>query len=118
MATQIESNTIVNNVLDTYLEQYLDTIPNTNNILKDIITILTNGDDIVIYSGKIGRWFLTNNNRKGNMKRHVYIDVYPHISLLDDGEWEWYITNNGFIEGDITEINKDKNNNIIYFKIN
>jgi len=74
----------------------------TNN-LKDIIDWLNFGDYVVIHDNwKYGRFFHTKCSADDCMSdeaikqflencRIIYINVSSHSSLLDDGEWEYYI---------------------------
>lgn len=83
-----------------------DPIITTNNSLADIIGWLRRGAYVVIYS-KSGRFFhkcskttLTAGEIKDyiNSHRFIYINVSKTPGLLDDGEWNWYINNEGFEE--------------------
>ena len=78
--------------------------------LQQVVKNLKDGDDIIIHSDSIGRCFITNNDVKGKDKLTIYYDVSSCVSLLDDGEWEYYIKSEGFTEVDfksLTIINTD-----------
>ena len=85
----------------------LDSSPKTtNNNLKDIIDWLRLGDFVVIHNDyKFGRFFHTNcpvsNGEIGKTlenSRVIYVNVKSLAGLLDDGEWEYYIKDNGHRE--------------------
>ena len=78
----------------------------TTNNLRDVVDWLNKDAYVVIYS-KNGRFFhhctkttLTDIEIKDYLDTHrfIYIDVSPMPGLLDDGEWNWYITHAGFDE--------------------
>lgn len=87
----------------TSLDEPLTT---TTNTLADIIRWLKAGAYIVIHS-KNGRFFhkctkttLTTHEVKNYLDNHrfIYINVSKLPGLLDNGEWNWYITHAGFDE--------------------
>ena len=67
------------------------------NNLKDIIEWLKMGDIVVLHSGnKYGQIYhrCSETTSLENI-RVIYVDVANHASLLDEGEWPWYIINQG-----------------------
>ena len=78
----------------------------TTNNIRDVIGWLKNDAYVVIYS-QTGRFFhkctkttLSDAEIKDYLDTHrfIYIDVSHMPGLLDDGEWNWYITHAGFDE--------------------
>lgn len=78
----------------------------TRNNLADIINWLESGAYVVVHS-KNGRFFhkctkntLTADEIKHYLDTHrfIYVNVSKMPGLLDDGEWNWYITETGFDE--------------------
>lgn len=64
----------------------------TGNSLADIIAWLELGHTVVIHARGYGRMY-----RMPKLKaiRKIYVDVSTFASLLDEGEWPWYIKNAG-----------------------
>ena len=78
----------------------------TNNNLVDIINWLKAEAYVIIHSNN-GRFFhkctkttLTDEEITNyvNTHRFIYVNVKKMPELLDDGEWNWYINNEGFDE--------------------
>lgn len=78
----------------------------TTNNLADIVNWLKAGAYVVVHS-QIGRFFhkctkttLTADEIKNYLDSHrfIYVNVSRMPGLLDDGEWNWYITHAGFDE--------------------
>lgn len=77
----------------------------TSNNLADIIGWLNEGNHVFIHNKYLGGRFFhrctgTTENCEELMTktRVIYVNVSSHSSLLDDGEWNWYIENAGFTE--------------------
>lgn len=75
----------------------------SNNNLGDIIEYLNNGDYVIIHDGiRNGRYFHhkcpNENTEYIENNRVIYINVSKMPSLLDNGEWEWYIKSVGHSE--------------------
>ncbi len=65
----------------------------TNNNLADIIRWINDGYFVTIYAeGRYGRRYCKDII---NCKGPIRIDVSSYASLLDDGEWNWYIEQSG-----------------------
>jgi hypothetical protein len=76
----------------------------TNNNLLDIINWLKLGAYVIIHTN-YARFFhkcsnLSESEVDDYIKQHrfIYVNVSKLPGLLDDGEWNWYITNAGFDE--------------------
>jgi len=71
----------------------------TNNNLKDIIGWLKEGSILCLmsYNKKIF-YYLTETTDELDDTILIYVDVSNYSSLLDEGEWPWYIENEGFVE--------------------
>jgi hypothetical protein len=78
----------------------------TENNLLDIINWLKEGDYVVIHNNyKYGRYFHSQCNEKEQTDdeikpylentRIIYVNVSHLPGLLDDGEWNWYINQEG-----------------------
>ncbi len=86
----------------------LESLPTTSrNQLADTIKFLESGDYVVLFApGRGGRFFhkcvtgLTNDQvtKYLNNTRVIYLNSARMPGLLDDGEWNWYITGAGFDE--------------------
>jgi hypothetical protein len=85
----------------------------TNNSLKDIINWLKNGYIVCIHSYSRQMYYYSEeilDEPLINDKSIIYVNVKKMSSLLDEGEWPWYIKNEGFVEYKSTNIlptNKD-----------
>jgi hypothetical protein len=71
----------------------------TNNNLKDIIGWLKEGSILCLmtYNKKVF-YYLTETNENLDDTTLIYVDVSKHSSLLNEGEWPWYIEKEGFVE--------------------
>lgn len=90
----------------------LETDPKTTgNNLRDVVDWLGLGDYIVMYddSGRERKWCPCCSSGRGIAKiedvpaqlekqRTIYLRIKSMPGLLDEGEWEWYIKNEGFEE--------------------
>jgi hypothetical protein len=111
-----------NSEVDSKICQFIDLdepLVTTRNNLSDIIKWLKMGAYVVVHS-RNGRFFHKCNKRNLTTEeikqyidthRFIYIDVSKMPGLLDDGEWNWYITHAGFDECKcyIKEIALDRN---------
>ena len=70
-------------------------IPTTNN-LKDIVDWLKNGDIVCIHTKKDFIYY-SKNECEIMDQRLIYVDVQCTPDLLLDGEWPYYIENEGFV---------------------
>lgn len=71
----------------------------TNNNLKDIIGWLKEESILCLmtYKKKIF-YYSTETNAPLDDTTLIYVDVSNHSSLLNEGEWPWYIEKEGFVE--------------------
>jgi len=92
----------------------------TNNCLRDIITWLQNGHIVSLYSYSINKqlyFFSKETLQEIGDEYIIYIDLQKDVSLLNDGEWPWYIKNEGFVEYKSTDILPVNENNIYNYKL-
>jgi hypothetical protein len=82
---------------------YEELAPTSNN-LADILRWLSNGHVVILHTGKINKksFFLELGHVVGKRRvflphllddhsKMIFVNVSYMPSLLDDGEWEWYI---------------------------
>ena len=82
-----------------------------SNNLVTVINWLRHGDYVVLYDGiERARFFCpccsssagiqkdTDIDAEWEKRRTIFLDVGDMHGLLDEGEWEWYIKNEGFKE--------------------
>jgi hypothetical protein len=104
----------------------------TSNNLKDIIDFISKGYYVIIYKKSYYRCFhnkLTDDNHNFRCKglltdddinkyikthRFIYLNVERMSGLLDDGEWNWYIENEGYNECNCKLFNNIQNKDILY----
>ena len=90
-----------------------DLAPTSNN-LADIVRWLKNGYIVVIHTTAVQtRVFLPDNLTETT--RIIFVNVSTMASLLDDGEWNYYISEsnfreitNGDLKREIMESNREK----------
>ena len=91
-----------------------------NGNLADIIQWLQEGYDVCIHTNTRARYF------KGATttmtQKMIYVNVARHAGLIDEGEWDWYIKNAGFLQQPdhivpIKEDDVDKSAQNFYFGI-
>jgi hypothetical protein len=86
----------------------------TCNSLFDVIKYLTEGYDIILYSSRYCRYrrfFKSKSTKELRFRTSIYIKV--DVSLLNDGEWNYYITNEGYSECKFEELNNENIINLI-----
>jgi S-adenosylmethionine:tRNA-ribosyltransferase-isomerase (queuine synthetase) len=71
----------------------------TRNSLADIIGWLKEGDLVILHIGDISKAYIMTEKERN---RCVTIDISTAPSLMEEGEWPWYIKNEGAIE--VTDI--------------
>jgi hypothetical protein len=87
----------------------------TDNQLRDIIGWLKLGHHVVLTSKYNQRMFFGNEAAQNEYEKiTIQIRCEQLPGLLDEGEWEWYITDAGHKEHKITDENKEET----YAKIN
>ena len=104
----------------------------TSNNLKDIINFISQGYYVIIYNKNYYRCFhnklkddnhnfrcnglLTDNDINDYIKTHrfIYLNVERMSGLLDDGEWNWYIENEGYNECNCNLSHNIQNKDILY----
>ena len=86
----------------------------TANSLKDIIDWLREGDKVIIHSSNYGKTYHNCVKFKNVTNRVIYIDVSSMPSLIDEGEWPWYIENDGHT---LCDCLLDHCDNTYYFKL-
>ena len=71
----------------------------TNNNLKDIIGWLKEGSILCLmtYRKKIF-YYSTETTEQVDDTPLIYIDISNYSSLMNEGEWPWYIEKEGFVE--------------------
>ena len=71
----------------------------TNNNLKDIIGWLKEGSILCLmtYRKKVF-YYSTETNENVDDITLIYVDISNQSSLMNQGEWPWYIENEGFVE--------------------
>jgi hypothetical protein len=71
----------------------------TNNNLKDIIGWLKEGSILCLmtYNKKIF-YYSTETTDELDDTTLIYVDISNHSSLMNEGEWPWYIEKEGFVE--------------------
>jgi len=68
-----------------------------NTPLHNIRCWLEDGNIIVLHNnGRYSKTFCNKNNSNG--KYVIYINFNPSPDVLDDGEWPYYITNEGYTQ--------------------
>ena len=86
----------------TTVESRLTSPPQTtSNNLRDILDWLKEGDYVVIHNNyRSGRFFHANCRPQSclDTSRVIYVNVSSLPGLLDQGEWDYYITEGGFDE--------------------
>ena len=71
----------------------------TNNNLKDIIGWLKEGSILCLMTHhKKIFYYSTETNYELDDTTLIYVDISNHSSLLNEGEWPWYIEKEGFVE--------------------
>jgi hypothetical protein len=102
----------------------------TSNNLKDIINFISQGYYVIIYNKNYYRCFhnklkddnfrcnglLTDDDINDYIKTHrfIYLNVERMSGLLDDGEWNWYIENEGYNECNCNLLKNIQNKDILY----
>lgn len=90
----------------------------TTNNLKDIIEWLRNGYMVCIYSYNKKKFYFSKENlNEINDENIIYVDLMKMSSLLNPGEWPWYIQNEGFFEYKSTNVLPNNENNIYNLQI-
>ena len=91
----------------------------TSNSLKDVIDWIKDGNCVILYSK--GKPSLIYHDCNKELKRVIFIEIIMMPSLLDEGEWPWYIENSGckqcscIIKDKI--LNKEHLDNIFHYKL-
>ena len=71
----------------------------TNNNLKDIIGWLKEGSILCLMTyNKKKFYYSTETLEQLDDTTLIYVDISNHSSLLNEGEWPWYIEKEGFVE--------------------
>jgi hypothetical protein len=73
----------------------VDSMSGTTNSLFDIIQYLKDGNMVCLHTRNDRVYF---HFPESINEKLIYIDVSSMPSLMDNGEWPWYIKNAGFIE--------------------
>lgn len=100
-------------MLYLFMDDYKITL--TTNNLGDIVRFLEDGCIVCIHCEKKGIYYYSPTTCK-HIKL-IYIDVGYMPSLLDEGEWPWYIKDSGFTEYTETSILPTNKENIHHFRL-
>ena len=82
----------------------------TTNSLADIISWLGFGDIVVLHCNNFRRMAFHNNNEIQGNERIIYVNVSSMPSLLDVGEWNWYIEKAGNLQIELPILSPDRKN--------
>ncbi len=90
----------------------------TTNILADIIRFLKEQNIVCLhYTNKTIFYHAKTMCEKIINEKLIYINCNKMPSLLDEGEWPWYIKGSGFVEYTSTNILPINEDNIYYFSL-
>jgi hypothetical protein len=87
-------------------ESFITPIPSTNQLV-DVIGWVRNGDIVVIFNdNNVFRIFYKSNDSIDNLtdKRIMMINCQSVPGICDDGEWNYYITQDGNIESNSIDL--------------
>ena len=73
----------------------VDSMSGTTNSLFDIIQYLKDGNMVCLHTSNEHKYF---HYPESINEKLIYIDVSSMPSLMDEGEWPWYIKNEGFVK--------------------
>jgi hypothetical protein len=92
----------------------MEIVPTTNS-LRDIVDWLKNGDFVCIHTNTDYIYYYSKETCNSiEDHRLIYVNVMP--GLLDEGEWPYYIENEGFVK--YTKTLPTKPENIYRFNLN
>jgi len=90
----------------------------SKNTLSDIINWLKMGFILCIHSyNKKLYYYFKETLEEINDVSIIYVNVSKMSSLLEAGEWSWYIENEGFVKYKSTHILPTNENNIYIFSL-
>lgn len=67
----------------------------TGNSLRDIIDWIKQGDFIILHHQGLYARYYHQCSEKSAKYRIIYINIINYPDLLNDGEWPWYIEDEG-----------------------
>ena len=81
----------------------------TNNSLADALKWLSFGDYVHLHSNNTRHVIYYDESTVGEKSKLIQINLTGYSeSLLDEGEWEWYIKNAGYKEYDLSKFDEIK----------